>query len=501
MHISARFNDDSTFRTIIEASPYPVYLCMGEDLLITIANIATLKAWGKGYDVIGKPFHQILPELDNQPFRQLLLEVYHTGIGRSYTDHRADINVNHIIQTFYFNFSYQPFKDHEGKTTGVFCIANDITELILAKNKLAASEESARLAVVAAHQADQNAALLSAIIRSSNDAIISKNLVGKVESWNDAAERMFGYSSNEMIGQSIYKIIPQEQHKEEQSILSRLQKGEQVKHFETKRITKDQTELDISLTISPIKNKNGEIIGLSKIARDITEYKKAERQKNDFITTAGHELNTPLTSIKSYVQVLLAKVIEEHDTFKINALSRVARQTSKMSLLIRNLLDNARLVDDNLELDIERFDLNFLLNEVAQDAEVLFNTHHIKVSDCENMFVLADRKMITRVLENLLNNSVKYSTVGSEITMSCKIDGNNTRISVSDQGIGINKKDQARMFDRFFRGKNEKVRNVAGFGIGLYIVSEILRSHKSKIYVNSKENEFSTFYFDLPLTK
>lgn len=613
MQFSRKAQDDSyTFRTIVEALPFPVYLCMGENLLVTIANEATLKAWGKTRDIIGKPFHKILPELEDQPFRQLLLDVYYTGVMRSSNDQRADIKVDGVLQTFYFTFSYQPFKDPDGVAIGVFCIANDVTELVLAKDKLAASEESARLAIKAARlgtfdknlltgemfwdarcrelfdiqgehtvtyeadflpglhpddrerindhirnftfvkeisagdydveyrtigamdkktrwirsrgkvffnkqntptrfigtvfditdikQADEQGALLAAIINTSNDAIISKNLDGVIESWNDAAMSMFGYSSEEMIGQSIYKIIPPEQHEEERRILSRLKKGEQLAHFETTRLTKDQKLLDISLTISPIKDKYGNITGLSKIARDITEQKMAEKQKNDFITIASHELKTPLTTIKSYVQILLARVRKEDDIFKINALTKVERQADNMSILIQNLLNNAKLADGSLEMEVGRFDVHVLLTEVARNAEVMYQTHKILITECEELFVIADRKKIAQVLNNLISNAVKYSPVGTDIIIDCKKDEGNAQISISDHGIGISRTDQAKMFDRFYRVQNEKVKNVSGFGIGLYLVAEILHFHKSKVYVESKENEGSRFYFDLPVT-
>lgn len=608
------FNDYThTFKTIIEASSFPVYLCMGEDLLVTIANEATLKAWGKTRDVIGRPFREILPELEDQPFHQLLLDVYHTGISHSFTDQRADIIVDGSLQTFYFTFAYQPFRDEDGTLKGVFCIANDVTELVLAKAKLAASEESARLAIAAAHlgsfdnnllsgemfwdarcrelfgirdqhtisyegdflpglhpddreriddyirkfsfvnkisggdynveyraigagdgktrwvrskgkiffdqknnpvrfigividitdlkQADEQAALLTAIIENSYDAIISKNLDGIVESWNDAAERMFGFSSEEMIGQSIYKIIPKEQHQEEQNIISRLEKGERVHHFETKRLTKHLKQLYVSLTISPIVDNQGNNVGLSKIARDITEQKMAERQKNDFITIASHELKTPLTTIRAYVQMLLTRVSNEEDSFIMNALTRVDRQANKMSLLIQNFINNARLVDGNMQLKKEPFDIHLLLTEIANDAKILSHTHQVTLIDAEGLFVIADRHKIAQVLENLISNAVKYSITGSEIIMRCEKYGNNVRISISDQGIGITKWDQGKMFDRFYRVQNEKVKNVAGFGIGLYLVAEILRLHESKIFVDSKEDEGTKFYFDLPMIK
>jgi two-component system sensor histidine kinase VicK len=584
---------------------------MGEEMIVTIANTATLKAWGKTKDMIGKPFHEILPELENQPFKQLLLDVYHTGIARSFTDQRADIIVDGILQTFYFKFSYQPFKDQTGEITGVFCFANDVTELVVAKHHLAASEESARLAIEAAKlgtfdkdlisgemfwdarcrelfdvkhengvtyegdflpglhpddrervnnlimnfafvkelshgnydveyrtigagdkkvrwiksrgtvffnenaqpvrfigtvfditdikQAGEKSALLSAIIQSSYDAIISKNLDGIIESWNDAAERMFGYSTNDMIGQSIFKIIPCEKVDEEQQILFRLKNGERVEHFETQRLKKDGKLLDISLTISPIKNDNGEIIGLSKIARDITDQKMAEMRKNDFITIASHELKTPLTTIKSYVQILLAKAKADQDKFRIDALTRVEKQANKMTILVKNFLNNAKLLEGKFDLVIERFNTHQLLSEVVEDAKTLSPTHKLVMKDCENVFVVADRNKIGQVLENLISNAVKYSPVGSTITLGCKRTNGHAQISVSDTGIGIEKKDQAKLFDRFYRVDNDKLKNVAGFGIGLYLVAEILRFHESRILVDSTANVGSKFYFDLPI--
>lgn len=605
--------DIYTFRTIIDASPFPVYLCTGEDLIVTIANEATLKAWGKTKGVIGKPFHEALPELEDQPFKQLLLNVYYTGITHFAKDQRADIVVDGKLQTFYFTFSYQPFKDQSGKITGVFCFANDVTDLVSARHYLAASEESARLAIEAArlgtfdkdlitgkmfwddrcrelfgidHQnevtyehdflfglhpddrgrvnnyvtnfafvkalsngnydleyrtigpvdkkmrwiksrgtvffddnqtptrfigtvfditdvkeAGEKSALLSAIIQSSYDAIISKNLDGIIESWNEAAERMFGFTSEDMVGQSIFKIIPPDKFDEEQQILFRVKNDERLEHFETKRLKRNGQLLDISLTISPIKNEQGEIIGLSKIARDITDQKMAEMRKNNFITIASHELKTPLTTIKSYVQLLLAKAHTNQDKFSIDSLSRVEKQANKMAILIQNFLNNAKLLEGKFDLVVERFNTHELLLEVTSDAKILSPAHNILMKDCEDVFVVADRNKIGQVMENLVSNAVKYSPVGSTITIGCKTIDGHAQISVSDTGIGIDKKDQEKLFDRFYRVESNKLKNVAGFGIGLYLVAEILRFHESRIFVDSTADQGSKFYFDLPISK
>lgn len=348
-------------------------------------------------------------------------------------------------------------------------------------------------------QAEEKSAKLAAIIESSDDAIISKTLDSIITSWNDSAERMFGYAADEMIGQSILKIIPPDRKDEEPEILSRLKKGERVQHFETKRITKDNTLLDVSLTISPVKDSQGNIIGLSKIARDITEKKQEEQRKNDFIAMVSHELKTPLTSVKSYVQVLLERAKKDNDRFTVTALTRADVQTRKMTTMIHDFLSLARLQDGKISLRKEPFDLKQLIEEVASDTQFLTSNHSVELKDCKQVMVNADRDKIAQVIMNLLSNAIKYSPNGGTITMGCERKSENVKIYVKDEGIGISLTDQKRLFERFYRVQNAKIKTVSGFGIGLYLVSEILRYHHSNIEVESKEGVGSTFYFLLSI--
>jgi len=256
---------------------------------------------------------------------------------------------------------------------------------------------------------------------------------------------------------------------------------------------------------------------LDELEAEIIERKKAEEEirhqhvlmkatedlmakKDEFMSIASHELKTPLTTIKSYVQVLLGKARADGDNFRIDALSRVEKQANKMAMLIQNLLDNAKLLEGKFDLVIERFNTHELLTEVVNDAKIISSSHEIVMKDCEQVFIWADRTKIAHVMENLISNAVKYSPVGSTITIGCKTVDNQAQISVSDTGIGIAKKDQERLFERFYRVENEKIKNVAGFGIGLYLVAEILRIHESRIFVESTESVGSKFYFNLPLS-
>lgn len=375
-----------------------------------------------------------------------------------------------------FMVHFVPLKNDENEVYAGLIIALDITDI---------------------RKGEEKSAMLAAIIESSNDAIVGKGLDSIVTSWNKSAEEMFGYKAEEIIGQSIMKIIPPERQHEELNIITKIKNGEHVEHFETQRLTKDHRLLDLSLTVSPIKNKQGQIIGASKIARDISEKKQEEARKNDFIAMVSHELKTPLTSMRAYVQLLLAKEKEAGDNFRTSVLTRAGVQAKKMSAMINDFLSLARLEEGKISLKFEEFNLKQVIDETVLDAQFLSTNHSIQVTGCDDIAVNADRDKIGQVLMNLLSNAIKYSPKGGDITIDCQRVEKGVKVSVTDHGIGISEKDQKKLFDRFYRVQNERVKTVSGFGIGLYLVSEILKYHDSKIEVESDEGKGSTFYFTL----
>lgn len=374
-----------------------------------------------------------------------------------------------------------------GKFVHTRCSTVDITDIIYATN----------LAEI--RKAEEQGARLAAIIESTDDAIISKTLNGIITSWNHSAERTFGYEADEMIGQSILKLIPDDRLEEEPKILSRLRNGERVEHFETKRMRKDGTQLDVSLTISPVKDIRGNIIGLSKIARDITEKKQEESRKNDFVAMVSHELKTPLTSIIAYLQMVLRNLNKDTNQFEIGALTRAELQTRKMVSMIHDFLSLAKLEDGKIQMNREDFELHALMEEIAGDAQFVSTLHTVKLIDCEHIMLNGDRDKIGQVLTNLLSNAIKYSPDGGTIMMGCQKENGSVRIYVSDQGVGISPVHQKRLFERFYRVNNEQTKSISGFGIGLYLITEILRYHQTEIHVESEEGKGSTFYFNLPV--
>lgn len=231
---------------------------------------------------------------------------------------------------------------------------------------------------------------------------------------------------------------------------------------------------------------------------DITQQKLDEQRKNDFIAIISHELKTPLTSIKSYVQLVLSKTKKDSDSFMVNALTRADIQASKMASMIKDFLNLAQIEQGQLKLIKETFDLSALLQESVIEAKLLNSSHQIELDSCTDLRVTADKDKIGQVLINLISNAVKYSPNKSTITVGCQVEDSMVRIFVKDHGHGISVNDQKKLFTRFYRVENEKSKTISGFGIGLFIVSEILRYHESKIRLHTVEGKGSEFYFYLP---
>ncbi len=248
-----------------------------------------------------------------------------------------------------------------------------------------------------------------------------------------------------------------------------------------------------------VYNEKKEPASILGATLDVTESKRDEIRKNDFIAMASHELKTPLTSLKAYIQLLSKKLASSEDRFVNDALSNADYQVNRMTGLIHGFLDLSKLEPGKLQLKIEEFDLNTLIEDSIAETGMTGRYHKISFLPGENITVAADREKINQVIGNFLSNAIKYSAKGSEILVCSKKNDDFAEVSVTDQGIGIRAKDQEKLFQRFYRVENRQVKNISGFGIGLYLSSEIVQRHKGKIWVKSKENKGSTFYFSLPL--
>lgn len=368
--------------------------------------------------------------------------------------------------------------------------------------------------VLTAHEVRQQSdneiqSRLAAIVNSSDDAIISKSLSGIIASWNKSAETMFGYSEEEAIGKHIFLIIPEERRSEEDMIIGKIKAGEKVNHFETVRMAKDGSLRNISLTISPIKDRSGKIIGASKIARDIDFKVKAERQreiyiqrlqelntyKDDFMVMASHELKTPLTVILANLQIIEQLTKDEHT---IPLLRKVIDKAFQMSGLITNLMDVSKLQAGKLQLNKVSYALLPQIIEIANNLQTTTEKHRIRLNMPEHTdsVVYADREKMHQVFSNLIENAIKYSPKGGEITVTYKEDHHWVKLSISDHGVGIMPDDLESIFQRFYRGKIAS--SFAGSGIGLFVSAEVVKDHGGEITVESEPDKGTTFFVKLP---
>ena len=278
--------------------------------------------------------------------------------------------------------------------------------------------------------AEEKQAILAAIVASSDDAIISKTLDGIITSWNQSATKMFGFTEAEAVGKHITIIIPEERIEEETMIIESIRRGEKIDHFETVRQGKDGTRKQISITVSPVKDSKGKIIGASKIARDISARAEAEKQrqlytqrlqelnnyKDDFMVMASHELKTPLTVISANLQIL--QMMLEADS-NLPFLNKTIKQVNKLSALITNLLDVSKIQAGKLALDPTLFDMTLLIEEISSNLQlttssqrIIFNNRH------EKLMANADRERIEQVLVNIIGNAIKYTQESGEIIIA-----------------------------------------------------------------------------------
>jgi PAS domain S-box-containing protein len=356
--------------------------------------------------------------------------------------------------------------------------------------------------------------LFRAIVDSSEDAIVSKDLHATVMSWNKGAERIFGYSAEEMIGQSIIKLLPPDRLQEETHILARLHRGERVEHFETIRRRKDGRLIDVSLTISPVRNDEGVIVGASKIARDITEQKEALRKlaeaheqlkradtmKAEFLATLSHELRTPLNAILGWVQILKNGGTADDLTEGVPVIERNVRAQAQ---LIEDLLDMSRIEAGKVNLDIQPVDLTEIVNAGIETVRPAAQGKDIRITSAFSTLggiVVGDRNRLQQIFWNLLINAVKFTPKGGRVHAVIERSNSHVDISVTDSGQGIAPEFLPQVFDRFRQADSSTTRPHGGLGLGLSIVKHLTELHGGNVRVTSGGVGLgATFTISLPL--
>jgi len=358
---------------------------------------------------------------------------------------------------------------------------------------------------------------LASIVESSDDAIVSKTLDGTVTSWNRAAERIFGYSADEMIGHPISKLVVPGQAEDVERILEKLAQGQRVEHYETIRRTKDGRTINVSLSVSPIRDATGKIIGAAKIARDITERKRTEEQnaallkeirqsanhKDEFLGMLAHELRNPLAPLRNAVHLLHLR----GDDPTVVALVRdmMDRQITHMGRLIDDLVDVSRITRGTINLNRERTDLARLARLTTEDQREVFQNSGITIETRLPeipVWVHGDRTRLTQVLENLLENARKFTQTGGriEIEVVADLSRQEAVMQVRDTGIGVDPELLPRLFEPFTQADRSLDRGRGGLGLGLALVKRLVELHDGTVSAHSAGTEQGAeFMVRLPL--
>lgn len=357
---------------------------------------------------------------------------------------------------------------------------------------------------------------LAAIVSSSEDAILSKDLNGVITSWNDAAERMYGYSAQEIVGQSVMVLFSPDGHSEFANIMERLRRGERIDHYETVSRRKDGSLLNVSVTASPVRTSSGVIIGASAIARDIGKRKELERQREAFVSLVTHELKNPLTALQGNIQLahrLLTRLQSqagqlgaEHHRVMADVLVMMGRSqqlTRVQQRLIGDLLDLSRIQEDKVQLRQETCNLVNLVEATVQDYRAAHPSRLIALDmpAQDAILVSVDRDRILQVLSNYLTNALKFSPPAEPVQVGLHLAAGTVRVQVTDRGPGLSTQQQAQIWQQFYQVPHIPVQSgwKVGLGLGLYLCQHLIHRQQGEVGVESLPGEGATFWFTLPV--
>lgn len=361
----------------------------------------------------------------------------------------------------------------------------------------------------------------AAIVESTDDAIIGMDLNGVITSWNYSASELYGYSAEEIVGEHVSVLVPVEHFQDESQILAKLRNGERVVHYETVRMAKNGTRIDVSLTVSPIQDASGAVIGASKIARDITERRRVEeereellrrehdaraeaevanRLKDEFLANLSHELRTPLNAIVGWAGMLRNNKLEPDETER--AIEIIDRNAKAQTQLIESVLDVSRIVSGKLQFDVRPVEVEKVIEAAIDSMRLAAAAKNMSFRvrvDSSIPPVSGDFNRLQQVVWNLLSNAVKFSPNGTQIDVQLKTVAAQVQIVVRDNGQGISAEFLPHVFERFRQGDASTTKRFGGLGLGLAIVRHLVEMHGGSVTVESDgEGKGTTFTVNLP---
>jgi PAS domain S-box-containing protein len=493
-------------RRLGELLPVAMYICKAPCGTITYYNSRAAALWGKapiGGDT-DERFASILRffRADGTPISYLETPIAKVLSGGAPVRNHELVIERSDGSRITTLANVDPLIDDAGKMVGAINVFRDVTDWKIA---------------------DQASRQLAAIVESSDDAIISKDLNGIITSWNRAAEQLFGYTAEEAVGKPITILIPPDRHDEEPVILERIRRGERLEHYETLRQRKDGSLLNISLTVSPIRDGLGRIVGASKIARDITQRKLAEetlrlseerlRQQaqeleqqlimsgrlvslGEVTASMAHEFNNPLGIIMGFVEDMLSSTDPASPNYR--ALQIIDEESKRCRQIVRDLMEYARPRSTE-------FCSTSIADVIEKTLQLVGNRLYKQKVSVEKTLepdlprIPADSPQLEQVLVNLYLNAIDAMPEGGKLTVEAKIARSDglaplAVITVADTGFGITETDLPKIFQPFFTAKKRR-----GMGLGLPICQRIVKNHGGRLEVKSQEGIGTTFMIYLPM--
>jgi two-component system sensor histidine kinase VicK len=472
---------------VLEQAPLGMCVLRGPKHVIEIANEAILQIWGRTRgEVMNIPHRTARPELEGQPVFEWLDNVYRTGKRQVNREIRLMLGKGDAIREAIVNSIYEALRDSEGNINGVLIVLEDITQMVKERREATHIQEMFNMAIEAGE--------LGAFYYNPR----SNQFTG-----NETLKKWFGLGKDEFLNLELATnvIADEDRDRVAEAIAAALHPASGGVYDIEYTIIHPQTHAPriVKAKGKTQFNANGAALSLNGMLLDITERKQDEQRKNDFISMVSHELKTPITSLKGYLQLLDKRAQKSDDAFTTGALSKSLRQISKMTAMINGFLNMSRLESGKIHIDKRHFDMAQLVKEAEEESLASVTSHQVIFAPVEHTPVIADRDKIGQVITNLINNAVKYSPQDSIINVACVTVNGVAMLSVQDQGIGIAPDNIEQLFDRFYRVESKDTKSISGFGIGLYICKEIIDRHKGTIAVKSEVGKGSTFYFTLPV--
>jgi PAS domain S-box-containing protein len=472
---------DARFRNMVKQAPVGICIITANDLFIQDVNDAYLELVGKRRDELeGSTIWQAVPEAADF-YAPIMNEVIRSGKAFIAREHELMLVRQGKEETVNVDFVYEPIRHTDGTVTGIMVLGFDVTDKVKARRSIEEVEERIRLAVDAAEI-----------------GTFDVDFVNNVTKTSEKFDQIFGFEHAVSRSDYASAIHPDDLEIRAKAFNHATKNKDNKLLYEVRVIWPDQSIHWIRAHGKLFYDENGKPVRMLGTVLDITQVKRLERQKDDFISIASHELKTPITSLKASLQLL--------DRMKDNPVPAVfpklidqsTRSMQKISALVDKLLSVGRANDPQLKLNKTTFLLADLLKNCCNHIRIN-NKYSLNTKGDLSIKVNADEHAIDQVVVNLVNNAVKYAPESFEIDMIIEKVDNMAKVSIKDYGAGIPAAKQPHLFDRYYQADATGFQN-SGLGLGLYISAEIVRRHQGTVGVVSEVGQGSTFWFTLPLT-